>query len=221
MNDYLKSVARSELFYGIDEVKIDNMILCLAGFEKTYAEDEIIWYEGKNTTNVGIVLYGRVHMENCDFWGNKTIIMELEAGSCFGVDSAFSKEHNHIFDVVAKEETKVLFFDANRLKTPCEKGCFSHKRVIENLLSIVATTASELSIKMNHMCKRTTRDKLLSYLSWEANRQATDTFKIPFNRNELADYLSVERCAMSKELHKMKREGLVEFSGNNFKLRNI
>lgn len=212
-------IMNTELFSDIPREKVKSMFVCLDSSQKSFSAGQTVWEAGKRVTQVGIILSGKLYTESCDVWGNKSIITEYVAGSSFGEAYALAKNDAPVFDVVAKEDTDVVFLDIKRMSTPCSKGCAEHTLLIQNLLSSVASKSRELEFKINHICKRTTRDKLLSYLSGQAKKHGSLTFSIPFNRHELADYLCVERCAMSKELHRMKRDGLVDFTGSKFELR--
>lgn len=219
MDERVKVVAGCELFYGIDENKIKQMMSCLHSVRKKYKAGETVWRAGNRVTQVAIVLSGRIHLESCDFWGNKSIITECLAGSSFGAPYALAKNDLLVFDAVAKDASEILFIDMETVKSPCAENCASHKQLIENLLSHVASKARGLELKISHICNRTTKEKLISYLSSEARKQGSSYIRIPFNRQELADYLSVERCAMSKQLHQMRRDGLIDFAGNDFVLK--
>ena len=123
-----------------------------------------------------------------------------------------------INNAVAVRQSEVLFLDINRIITMCPSGCQFHGRLIRNLLSVIATKNKILTQKLEHMSQRSTREKLLSYLSEQAQRVGKESFDIPFNRQQLADFLSVDRSAMSNELSKMRKEGLLEFDRNHFVL---
>ncbi len=219
MEERTRVIGTCELFYGIDEERIRQMMDCLNCTKRKFSAGETVWRSGLRVTQVAIVISGRIHLESCDFWGNKSIITECIAGSSFGAPYALAKKDLLVFDVVAKENSEILFVDIESIKSPCSKNCTAHKQLIENLLSLVATKARDLELKISHICNRTTRDKLISYLSSEARKQGSSYIRIPFNRQELADYLSVERCAMSKQLHQMRRDGLIDFAGNDFVLK--
>ncbi|MBR2489828.1 MAG: winged helix-turn-helix domain-containing protein, partial [Clostridia bacterium] len=121
-------------------------------------------------------------------------------------------------DVVAIEDSTVIFFDVKRIITTCPSACRFHALVVQNMFFAICEKNRKLVQKLGHMSKRTTREKLISYLSEQAKRQNSSSFVIPFNRQQLADFLSVDRSAMSNELCKMRNEGLLEFSKNSFKL---
>ena len=121
-------------------------------------------------------------------------------------------------NVIAVEDSSVLFFDAKRIITTCPSGCRFHSMVIQNLFFAISDKNRKLVQKLGHMSNRSTRGKLMSYLSEESNRQNSSTFMIPFNRQQLADFLSVDRSAMSNELCKMRDEGLIKFDKSKFTL---
>ena len=121
--------------------------------------------------------------------------------------------------VVAKTDVKVLFLDIQKVLTQCSNGCEFHSKIIRNLLSSIAERTLEMTRKVEHMSQRSLRDKVLSYLSSEAVRAGSKEFTIPFNRQQLAEYLSVDRSALSAELGKMRDEGMLEFWKNQFKLK--
>ena len=121
-------------------------------------------------------------------------------------------------DVVALEESTVIFFDVKRILTSSSNACRFHSIVVQNLFFAISEKNRKLVQKIGHMSKRTTREKLISYLSEQAKKQNSGVFTIPFNRQQLADFLSVDRSAMSNELCKMRDEGLIEFEKNKFRL---
>ncbi len=216
--NFIPSLKRSELFAGISESDIEQMLVCFNAVKKKYEEGQIIFNAGDRINQMGIVMTGRVYMESNDITGNKSIIRELVVGDILGELYALSKDGRLIFDAVAHEEAELLFVDVDKVMTPCEKACSRHLTTMKNLLTELAGKACNLDRKLCHMSMRTTREKLMSYLTEESRRQNNECVKIPFNRQELADYLCVERSAMSKELHRMKKDGLVDFEGNVFKI---
>ena len=142
---------------------------------------------------------------------------EISPGEVFGEVYAWlgSEMHN---DAVAIQPSTGLFLNTNRILTVCTSACRYHTRLIQNLLSVIASKNLFLTQKLEHMSQRSTREKLLSYLSEQAQRVGKESFDIPFNRQQLADFLSVDRSAMSNELSKMRKEGLLEFERNHFVL---
>ena len=154
-----------------------------------------------------------------DVWGNVMILGEACTGDLFGEVYACAGVKLLEVGVVAKTDVKVLFLDIQKVLTVCSNGCEFHSKIIRNLLSSIAERTLEMTRKVEHMSQRSLRDKVLSYLSSEAVRAGSKEFTIPFNRQQLAEYLSVDRSALSAELGKMRDEGMLEFWKNQFKLK--
>ncbi len=219
MHKYLNIIKVCELFSGMEENEIVRFLKCSKAKVVKYDKSEIICLAGNSANSAGVVLSGRIYLESNDFLGNKSIVSEFTAGRCFGENYAFAPTNELPFNIVAKEKSEILFFDIHRLINPCEKNCSCHIKLTKNLLSSLAEKHCEMNEKITHLTKRSTREKLTSYLSEQSKKQKSATVTIPFNRQELADYLSVERSAMSKELSRMKNDGIIDFKGNEFKLK--
>lgn len=210
-----------DLFDGIKEDDRSEMLKCLNAKKKQYKKGSTVLGRGGHTSEMGMVLEGSVHMVKDDFWGNRSILGQASPGQMFGEVYACLPRQGLEVDVVAAEDTEVLFLDVGRILTVCSSACSFHTRLIRNLLTILAEKNLMLTHKMEHMAQKSTRDKVLSYLSMEAEKQGGPEFAIPFNRQQLADYLSVDRSAMSRELSRMKAEGLLDYHRNRFRLKNL
>ncbi len=210
-----------DLFDGIKEDDRSEMLKCLNAKKKQYKKGSTVLGRGGRTSEMGMVLEGSVHMVKDDFWGNRSILGQASPGQMFGEVYACLPRQGLEVDVIAAEDTEVLFLDVKRILTVCSSACSFHTRLIRNLLTILAEKNLMLTHKMEHMAQKSTRDKVLSYLSLEAEKQGGPEFAIPFNRQQLADYLSVDRSAMSRELSRMKAEGLLDYHRNRFRLKNL
>jgi CRP/FNR family transcriptional regulator, dissimilatory nitrate respiration regulator len=209
------------LFQNVAENDLNALLGCLDAKEVTFQKNQTIYFEEDIITKVGIVIEGSAHIVKEDLWGNRSILTNLEPGDMFGEAFSCAGEEKISVSVVAAEKTKILLIDCRRMLTSCSSACVFHTQLIKNMLSIMGRKNIQLTQKMEHMTKRTTKEKLLSYLSAEAKRYGKSSFDIPFNRQELADYLSVDRSAMSNELCKMREEGLLEFEHNHFELKGL
>ena len=207
------------LFAGISPQNIDSMLSCLNPRQKVYAKGEQILHAGETLSCMGIVLSGSVLIVREDFWGNRTVMGQAGPGHLFGETYACLPHIPLEVNVTASEDSEILFLDVRRLLTVCSNTCLFHTRLIQNLLSQIAAKNLMLSHKAEHMSRPTTREKLLSYLSEQALANGSRQFSIPFDRQQLADYLAVERSAMSRELGKLRKEGFLTFQKNNFTLR--
>lgn len=215
--DY-KFLTKTKLFSGNSEEEIKVMLKCLGATEKFYGKGDTIYHEGDDITHMGMVLSGSVRMENDDLWGNTSILAHMSPGELFGETYACLPGEPLMVRVVAAESTHVLFLDAARLMKVCRNTCGHHARLIQNLLMSSAEKNINLSRRIFHTSSKTIRGRLLAYLSFQASRQNSREFTIPFNRQQLADYLSVDRSALSNELSKMQKEGLIKVEKNQFQL---
>lgn len=218
MGPDLGLAGQSRLFDGIGPDELASLLRCLSATTRHYAKGRFVLRAGDVTTQVGEVISGRVHVVKEDFWGNRTILSELEVGGLFGETYAAMPSEPLEVSVIAAERSEVLFLDVRRILTTCSSACAFHTRLIRNLLDVSAQKNLMLTRKLECMAQRTTREKLLSYLSAESQRQGSSSFEIPFDRQQLADYLCVDRSAMSSELGRLRDEGTLRFERSKFTL---
>ena len=218
MNQYMPVIKKSALFCGMEADEIDPMLNCLSAVRRSYEKGEFVLRSGEHIQSMGLVLCGSVHVIEEDFWGNRTILSEAAAGQLFGDAYACMPSVELGVSVTAAGHTEILFLDVRRIVTVCTSACEFHTRLIRNLLTVLSEKNLMLTQKIKHMARRSTRDKLLSYLSEESIKHKSPCFEIPFNRQQLADYLCVDRSAMSSELGKLRDDGILTFEKNSFQL---
>lgn len=218
MKKYISILQRSQLFAGVGEANIEAMLDCLSANLRDYKKGEYVLREGEHIDNVMILASGSLNIQKDDFWGNRSIINHISAGEMFGEAYIAPESGPLLNDVIALEDSDVMFFDFRKILTVCSSACRFHTTVVQNLFFAISEKNRQLVQKLGHMSKRTTRDKLISYLSEQAKRSGSSTFSIPFNRQQLADFLCVDRSAMSNELCKMRDDGLLTFKRNTFSL---
>ncbi|MBS1326939.1 MAG: Crp/Fnr family transcriptional regulator [Oscillospiraceae bacterium] len=206
------------LFAGISEEGVDQVLACLSARPRHFDKQAMLLRAG-DAPVMGIVLAGSVHILQEDFWGNRSLLGRAGPGDLFAEAFACAGVLRLPVSVEACEPTNVLLLDAGRLSAVCPAACPHHAKMIRNLLRLMAEKNVGLARKVEHMARRTTRDKLLSYLSAEARRSGGSAFSIPFNRQQLADYLAVDRSAMCSELSRLRDEGLLDFHRSAFVLR--
>lgn len=209
----------AQIFSGIDEKELSDILDCLGGKTLDFSKDDYILREGDRVEELGLMLQGNAFIIQEDFWGNRNILSSIEAGQCFGETFACAPGAVLNVNVVAQSPACVLFLNVQKLLTMCPSACSFHSRIIRNLLSDLAGKNLHFNEKVTHLSQRTTRARLLSYLSAEARRHKSGEFDISFSRQQLADYLSVERSGLSLELGKMKKDGLLDFNRNHFILK--
>lgn len=214
----IADLIRTPLFRGVEEGAVKEILACLGAERRQFAKDQVICRAGDTVTALGLVLVGSVSIENDDFWGNRSILDRVEAGQVFAETYACVPGEPLMVSAVAAEPSEILFLTAARLLAPCAKGCTFHTLLIRNLVAISAQKNLRLSRRIFHTSAKTIRGRLLSYLSYQAALAGGGEFEIPFNRQQLADYLGVDRSALSAELGKMRREGLLETDRQHFRL---
>ena len=218
MKNNLSILKKSPLFAEIVETDINTMLHCLNATTKSFKKNNFIFSFNDKVSTVGIILSGSVHIVKEDFWGNRSIIEQLSAGHLFAETFSCAQIKQLPVSVIAKEATEILFIDYKRIISTCSSSCIFHTKLIQNMLKIIANKNILLTQKIEHITRRTTREKIISFLSAQAKKSSSNSFTIQFNRQELADYLSVDRSAMSNELCKMRDEGLITFQKNKFEL---
>lgn len=218
MEKYIPILKRTQLFSGVGEEEIGAMLNCLQAKLCTYKKGEYVLRQGEHLDKILVLVGGKLHIQRDDYWGNRSIINMVSIGEMFGEAYVAPESGTLMNDVLAVEDSAVIFFDVKRIITVCSAACRFHSMVVQNLFFAISDKNRKLVQKLTFMTKRTTREKLIAYLSEESKRQNSSEFSIPFNRQQLADYLSVDRSAMSNELCKMRDEGLIEFEKNYFKL---
>lgn len=221
MKDYLPFLAQVPLFRGIHQNQLSEMLRCLNAKTYGYQKGEIILLEGQPVSSVGAVLSGQVQVIKEDFAGNRNILAEIGPGGLFAESYACVRSGSLPVTVVSTTESEILWLDYTRVVTTCPSACRFHTQLVENMLTILASKNILLSQKIEHVSKRTTREKLLAYFSDQAAMHGSGEFDIPFSRQELADYLCVDRSAMSNELGRMRKDGILQFRFNHFRLLNI
>jgi len=206
------------LFQGIEEKDLSSLLSCIGGRVKKYDKKQTIFYPEDEAKELGIVLTGSVQVIIDDAFGNRAIVGEMGAGELFAEAFSCAGMEKLPVGVEAKTDSEILFIDYRRVMSTCTSVCPYHAKLIQNMVGILAEKNVELSKKLRHVSQRTTREKLLSYLSEQARAAGSRTFAIPYSRQELADYLCVERSAMATQLSRLCKEGIIETHRNVFRL---
>jgi len=218
MKNIFDSVKKCVLFKDITESDLHSLLSCLGGKTQPFKKGEFLLRAEDKPVALGVVLSGVVHIITEDFWGNRSLLGEATEGDTFAEAFVCAGIIILPVSVLAAEDTEILWLDYSRIITSCTSACSFHAMLIENMLKILAQKNIAMLKKLEHVTQRTTREKLLSYLSEQAKLAGGDNFDIPFDRQQLADYLAVERSAMSAELSKMRDDELLEFRKNHFTL---
>lgn len=216
MKQYINLLKNTYMFNGINESEIEGILKCLNARTMLYKKNEYILRNGETVNSIGMVLEGLALVEKEDIWGNRTIISEISPGSLYAESYACLSKLPAEISVIASDNTTVMLFDIRRILTTCSSSCGFHTKLIQNLLYTIAQKNVLLTKKMEYISKKTIKEKLLAYLSSEAMKAGSPTFNIPFNRQELADFLSVDRSALSSEISRLQKKGIISCRKNAF-----
>ena len=206
------------LFVHIEAEELESMLQCLNTKVRKISKNQAIFMEGDPADFVGIVLKGAVQITRQDYYGNRSIVATVGERELFGETFACAGVEKMPVSVHATVDSEVMLINCKKILKTCRNACPFHRILVENLLSIVARKNLYLNQKIEILAKRSTKEKLMAYLLQEARRQGKDAFVIPYDRQGLADYLGVERSAMSAEISKMRKEGILECHRSYFRL---
>lgn len=218
MKEFYPILQQCPLFDGIRMDELAAMLVCLGSKKISVKKGQTIFREGDPATHVGIVLTGAVQLIREDYYGNRSIVAHIDSAQLFGETYACAGVSALPISVVADEDCEALLIDCRRITMSCTNACAFHSRVIFNLLRLVATKNLVFDQKIQVTSKRTTREKLMTYLMNQTKLQGSSSFSVPYDRQELADYLEVDRSGLSAEISKLRREGILECEKNHFTL---
>ena len=208
----------SPLFKGISPNDREAMLGCIGYHIGDYKRGEIVVFEEENVKHIGILLSGAVDMIKEDLWGNKTMLIRVRRDEMFGETFACGEDKQSMVTCTVSEDAKIIFLPFDRVMHSCTMACRFHHQLIENMVRVIANKNRDLMRKVEVVSKRSIREKLLAYLSIQAQIQQSRYFEIPLGRVELAEYLCVDRSALTRELAKMKEERLIDYDKNCFRM---
>lgn len=218
MKEFYGILQKCALFRGVQERELEGMLSCLDARKVTAQKEESIFREGDPADFVGVVLSGAVRILRTDFYGNQSIVGQVEPGDLFGEVFSCAGVRALPVSAVATQPSEVLLLNMHRVLTLCSNACTFHSRIVSNLVQVLANKNLGLNQKLDIASRRTTRDKLMAYLTARAKAAGSARFTIPFDRQALADYLGVERSAMSAELSRLQKEGVLKTQRSQFEL---
>ena len=213
---YLPVLQKCPLFRDIDSSELPALLTCLGAKTVTADRRETVLREGEPARFVGVVLEGGVQILQEDYFGNRSILGLAGPGELFGESFACAGADSLPVSVTASLDSVLLLVDCRRVLSPCEKACGFHRIILSNLMQIMARKNLAFHQKLQITSRRTTREKLLAYLNLQAKLHGSAAFSIPFDRQELADYLGVDRSGLSAELGRLRNEGVLECQKNHF-----
>ncbi len=218
MEKYNSILRECPLFRDIDPKDLHTMLHCLGAKTETFDKKYTVLAEGSPAKHIGIVLSGSLQATQVDYYGNRTIVSNIEPGELFAESFACAEVRALPISIIANELSEVMLIDSDHILHTCQNNCGFHQQLIFNLMKGLATKNIQFHQKIGITSKRSTREKLLAYLDLQSKKTGSRNFDIPFDRQALADYLEVERSGLSAEIGKLKREGILRCTRNHFEL---
>ena len=218
MKKYLPILKKCPLFFGIEDENLLRMLVCLGARVEYFDKKYTVFSEGASAKYIGVVLFGSVQMVQVDYYGNRSILTEFSASDVFAEEFACAETHSLPVSVIANEPGEIMLIDCAHILHTCHNNCGFHQQLIFNLMKDLAVKAIAFHQRLEITSRRTTREKLLAYLNMESQKANGESFEIPFDRQELADFLMVDRSGLSSEIGKLKKEGVLDTEKNRFTL---
>lgn len=218
MEKYFEILRKCPLFFQIDEESLLKMLTCLGARVESFDKKYTIIAEGSPAKYIGIILSGKAQIMRVDYYGNRSILSEIRASEVFCEAFACAEVRSIPVTVIANEPCEVMLIDCNHILHTCSDNCGFHQQLIFNLMKDLAVKNMMFNQKIEITSKRSTREKLMTYLMFQARKAGSSSFDIPFDRQELADYLEVERSGLSAEISKLRNEGILESHRKHFEL---
>jgi len=220
-NKSMKSLLTCELFKGMNNAELMNVLTCLNPKVCSYKRNEPVAIEGDQLTGLGIVLAGDVVVTRENAVGSRIIIAMNGPGEMFGEIAAFAGNFMWPATIIAREACEVMFLPGEKIVGSCENACVSHKLMIANILKIISLKALMLNRKIDYLMIKSMRGKVCAFLLEQFKKQGKQTFVMPLKRNELADFLNVSRPSLSREMGKLRYEGIIEFHRASIKIKDL
>ena len=218
LKKFLEILKKCPLFDGISDEELLRMLTCLGARIESYDKKYTIFAEGSSAKYIGIVLSGSVQMIQFDYYGNKSILSNAAPSEMFAEAFACAETEAIPITVIANEPSDIMLINCSHILHTCHNNCGFHQKLIFNLMKDLAKKTIRFHERIEVTSKRTTREKLMAYLALEAKKASSNSFEVPFDRQELADYLEVDRSGLSAEISKLRHEGILESHKNHFEL---
>ncbi len=218
MKKYLNILKKCPLFWGVDDQNLIIMLNCLGARVDFYDKKYTVFAENRPVKYIGIVLSGEVQTVQVDYYGNRSILNVIEPSQVFAEEFACADVVSLPVSIIASEPSEIMLIECSHILHTCSNGCGFHHQLIFNLMKNLASKTIMYHQRIDITAKRTTREKLMAYLMLCAQKNSSNTFVINLDRQELADYLEVDRSGLSAEIGKLKKEGVIDCRKNHFTL---
>ena len=209
---------QSPLFDGLSPEDRNAILGCVGYHIHAYKKGQTVVFEEDHVRHIGILLSGSVDMIKEDIWGNKTLLLRVRKDGLFGESFACCEDNMSIVSFVVSQDAQIIFMPFDRVMRSCSMSCSFHHQLLENMVKIIASKNRDLMRKIEVVSKKTLREKILAYLSLQAQTQGSQAFEVPLGRVEWAEYLCANRSALTRELVKMQEEGLIRYEQNHFEI---
>ena len=217
----LSEIKKTKIFGDISENDMQALAFCLKIKFRNYNKNDTIISPGQPFEDVVMILKGGAKIEDVDPFGDISLITKLKVGDVYGLENIFAGEQEFSDYLIATEHCLVMLMNKHRLITPCQNRCKRHDTVIRNLMRVIVERNAQLSTKLKLMSKKNTRSKVFAYLYNQSKLASSPYFDLPYNKTELANYLSVDRSALSTVLSKLREEGVIDFDKRHFHINKI
>lgn len=207
-----------DIFKGLDKNDIKALTFCFKSRVQTYEKNDVIANSMDRFDNLILIVQGQANIVSYMQNGNTNLQDKLTAGSIYGDVELFSKSGTYNSTIVANKKTEVMFLNKYIVNIPCENNCYRHKTFLDNLVMHMANSLQKKQQTINILSKRSTKEKVLLLLKYLAKEQNTRYILLPYSRQEMADFLAVDRSALSLTLSKMKKDKQIDFEKNKFVL---
>lgn len=221
MNNMIPILRQCSVFAGITDEETAHLVECMDTRRASYPKGQLIWMTGDTVDRCGIILRGSVRTESIGYGGDRTVIASYKAGGLFGDVVMTAASSKSPVDVVATEDTEVLFLPFGKLMANCESCCGCHEKLRTNLLTEISEKFWQLQDKIRYVSEKSLRARVAMYLLDCRKKNDADTFSVSLSRQELAEFLGANRSALSRELGRMRDEGLISFYRDTFKLHDV
>ena len=218
MKKYFETLRKCPLFSQIVDDDLLTMLGCLGAKVEHFDKKYTILTEGRPAKHIGIVLSGSAQIVQNDYYGNRSLLSSVEPAEVFGEAFACAEVPSLPVSVIANEPSEIMLIDSAHILHTCCNNCGFHQQLIFNLMKSLATKNIMFHQRLEITAKRSTREKLIAYLMLQAKKAGSNSFDIPFDRQELADFLEVDRSGLSAEISKLRQEGVIESHRKHFKL---
>lgn len=221
MKKFFDSLSRCPLFDNIEYSDLECMLKCLDAKTREISKGKPVFLEGSPAQFIGVVLSGKIQIVRDDYYGNRSVLAVLESGEMFAEVFSCAGLETMPVSAIALTNSNILLLDCRRMLTTCSNACYFHSQLMKNLLQGMAWKNLALNRKIQYMSQKTTKEKLTAYLLDQAKQKESSEFIIPYDRQALADYLGVERSAMSAEISKLKKSGQIDTKGSWFCIKDL